>query len=118
MASVRAPVCSMAVLPTPVAPGERFAPEEATLTVPLIVPLPPRVVPEVLTVTALPEAVEPFTNSEPALTVVAPLYVFAPAKVQVPAPLLVSVPVVVPMILLTDPFPAPVKVNPNVAPVI
>src|SRR5438270_8286781 len=103
LTSVRAPVCRIAVLLVPVAPGERFAPEEATLTVPLIVPLPPRVVPELFTVTALPEAVEPFTNNEPALTVVVPEYVFAPVRVQAPAPLFVNAPVVVPMILLTDP---------------
>src|SRR5947209_722775 len=119
MASVRAPVCRIAVLPTPVAPGERFAPEEATLTDPPIVPLPPRVVPLLFTLT-VPVANDwlPFTNSKPALTVVAPVYVFAPVKVQAPAPLLVSVPVVVPMMLVTEPFSAPVRVNPNPLPVI
>src|SRR5438093_1080367 len=41
-----------------------------------------------------------------------------PERVQVPEPLLVSEPVVVPMMLETLPLPAPVRVSPNVAPVI
>src|SRR5438132_12692950 len=82
----------MAVLSTPLAPGERLAPDEATLTLPLMVPLPPRVVPELFTVTALPEAVEPFTKSDPAITVVLPVNVFTPLSVKAPVPILVNAP--------------------------
>ena len=61
------------MLPTPLAPGDKFAPDDATLILPLTVPLPPSVVPELFTVSALPEAVEPFTKSDPAFMVVVPV---------------------------------------------
>ena len=64
---------SVNVWPVDPVPPSRIAPLEAIDTEPLIVPVPPSTVPELLTVTALPAAREPFTNSVPALTVVAPL---------------------------------------------
>ena len=81
------------MLPTPLAPGDRFAPDDATLTLPLIVPFPPNVVPELFTVTALAAAIEPFTKSDPAFTVVFPVNVFAPLIVRAPVPIFVNAPV-------------------------
>ena len=54
-----------------VLPGDRIPPAE-TLTVPLMVPLPPRTAP-LATVTALPAANEPFTSSAPPFTAVVPV---------------------------------------------
>src|SRR5882724_6530446 len=102
----------MAVLPTPLAPGERFAPDDATLMLPLMVPLPPSVVPELFTVTALPEAVEPFTKSDPPFTAVLPVYVLAPESVHELVFCLVTE-----RMLLTPPFAiAPVIVLPLLVP--
>ena len=59
----------LAVLPEP---PSRCAPE-LIVTVPLIVPVPPSTVPELLTVTALPDAIEPLTRRVPPFTAVAPV---------------------------------------------
>ncbi len=68
--NVTAPVLRMPGLGVPpgVSPGSMAA---LAMTVPLMVPLPPRVPP--LTVKALAAAVGPSTRSVPALTVVAPV---------------------------------------------
>src|SRR6266480_2643100 len=106
------------VWPADPVPAWSIAPLEAIKTEPLMVPVPPRMLPLLFTVVALPEASDPFTSNVPELTVVAPVYVLTPESVQVPEPLLVSEPVVVPIILETLPLPEPVRVSPNVAPVI
>ena len=57
------------------------------LTLPLIVPEPPR---KPGLVTVVFEVIEPLTSSVPPLTAVAPVYVLAPPSVCVPVPVLVK----------------------------
>src|SRR4029077_11338167 len=79
-ARVSVPLAALPVPPSILAPFP-------TVTVPLIVPVPPNVVPLLLTETALPPAVLPLTNNVAEFTVVAPVYVFVPPSVNVPLPL-------------------------------
>lgn len=80
LSNVTVPVLKIAVL-LAVAPGARVAPE-FTVTGPVIVPLPPRTVPELFTITLplpLPEPLVLLMSNVPALTVV-------PLNVKVPPP--------------------------------
>jgi hypothetical protein len=54
-------------------------------------PLPP-MLPPAFTVSPLDDAIEPFTESVPALTVVGPVYVLMPASPSVPVPAFTSPP--------------------------
>ena len=93
---VNAPVCSVpteADVPVaPLGPALRIAPGVVfpRVTVPLIVPVPPNVVPLPFTVTLpvpVPEPEALLTSRVPLLTVVVPPYVLFPVSRSVPLPL-------------------------------